>query len=113
MPRLIDADALTEMEIERCDTTDAVEIKAKVVGRNHMRQIINDAPTVDAVQVVQCRDCKHRVVNEHYGKKGYMNLKAYCELDTGDIFELGRNAEDDDWFCEDGERKDGERDVYK
>lgn len=57
-------------------------------------------------ELVRCRDCKHRVVNEHYGKKGYMDLKAYCKLDTGDIFELGRNAENDDWFCADGERKD-------
>lgn len=62
--------------------------------------------TVDDVIVVRCKDCKHRVVNEHYGKKGYFDLKAYCELDTGDIFELGRDAEKDDWFCADGERKD-------
>lgn len=57
-------------------------------------------------ELVRCRDCKHRVVNEHYGENGYMDLKAYCKLDTGDIFELGRNAEDDDWFCADGEREE-------
>jgi len=34
-----------------------------------------------------------------------MKLKAMCELDTGDPFELGRNAEDDEWFCKDGERR--------
>lgn len=50
--RLIDADALPEMEIERCDTTDAFEIKAKVAGRNHMRKIINDAPTLDVMPVI-------------------------------------------------------------
>lgn len=49
--RLIDADALPEMEIERFDTTDAFEVKAKGAGRNHMRKIINDAPTIDAVPV--------------------------------------------------------------
>ncbi len=54
---------------------------------------------------IRCKDCKHRVVNEHYGEKGYFKLKAYCNLDTGDIFELGRCAEEDDWFCADAERR--------
>ena len=58
-------------------------------------------------ELVRCKDCKHRRVNEHYGKKGYLDLKAMCDLDTGDVFELGRNAEIDDWYCADGERKDG------
>lgn len=61
-------------------------------------------PSVDAVEVVRCKDCKHRWVNEHYGEKGYMKIKAMCSLDTDDPFELGRNAYDDDWFCADGER---------
>lgn len=63
-------------------------------------------PTVDAVEIVRCKDCKHRWVNEHYGEKGYMKIKAMCSLDTDDPFELGRNAYDDNWFCADGERKD-------
>jgi hypothetical protein len=62
----------------------------------------------DLVYVVRCKDCKHRIMNEHYGKKGYLKIKAMCECDTGDPFELGRCAEDDDWFCGDGERKDEE-----
>lgn len=56
-------------------------------------------------EIIRCKDCKHRIVNEHYGQKGYIKLKAMCELDTGDYFELGRNAEDDDWFCADAERR--------
>lgn len=61
---------------------------------------------VDAVEVVRCKDCKHRIVNDHYGEKGYLKIKAICELDTGNPFELGRCACEDDWFCCDGERKD-------
>lgn len=49
--RLIDADALPEMEIERFETTDAFEVKAKGAGRNHMRKIIEEAQTIDAVPV--------------------------------------------------------------
>lgn len=50
--RLIDTDTLPEMEIERFDTTDAFEVKAKGAGRNHMRKIINEAPTIDALPVI-------------------------------------------------------------
>jgi len=73
-------------------------------------------PQVDGVtasviaqpEIIRCKDCKHRILNENYGKKGYMGLKAMCELDTGDPFELGRNAEDDDWYCGDAERRTDE-----
>ena len=58
------------------------------------------------VVVVRCKDCKHRILNENYDNKKPGSLKAVCELDTGDLDELGRYAENDDWFCADGERKD-------
>lgn len=67
--------------------------------------LVEQLPPADTVEVVRCRDCKHRIVNEHYGERGYLNLKAECEWDTGDPFGLGRNAEDDEWFCADGERR--------
>lgn len=41
-------------------------------------------PTVDAVPVVRCKDCKH--------------AEEDCEI----AFHFG---EKDDWFCADGERK--------
>ena len=58
-------------------------------------------------EIIRCKDCRHRIVNDHYGKKGYLNIKGYCELDTGDPFELGRDAQNDDWFCADAERRTG------
>ena len=61
-------------------------------------------------EIIRCKDCKHRIVNEHAGEKGYLNLKAMCELDSGDPFELGRCAEDDEWFCADAERREDETD---
>ena len=66
--------------------------------------IVLDGEQID--EMVRCKDCKHRIVNEHYGEKGYIKLKAMCELDTGDPFERGRCAEDDEWYCADGERRD-------
>lgn len=61
-------------------------------------------PTADVVEVVRCKDCKHRFVNEHYGQVGYLQVKAVCDKDTGNPFDLARNANDDGWFCADGER---------
>ena len=63
---------------------------------------------ITITDLIRCKDCKYRKVNEHYGEKGYMNLKAICELDTGDIYQLGRYAEEDDWFCADAERREGD-----
>ena len=57
------------------------------------------------MQTVRCKDCKHRILNKHYGEKGHLQIKAYCDIDPGDLFELGRNVEDDNWFCADAERR--------
>lgn len=56
-------------------------------------------------EIIRCKDCKHRILNDHYGEKGYMKLKAMCNLDTGDLFGLGREAEEDEWYCADAERR--------
>lgn len=44
--RCIDVDALEDMDFESCDTSDYYEIKWRVAGMNHMKQIIKDAPTI-------------------------------------------------------------------
>lgn len=72
--RLIDADAL-KAEWQN-------GFYKKIVGA-----LMDDAPTVDAVQVVRCKDC---------AKRGTIN----CDLDY-----LGyRHA--DNWYCADGERRE-------
>ena len=57
-------------------------------------------------ELVRCKDCKHRIVNANPGEIRYHYLKAVCELDTGDPFELGRNAWNDEWYCADAERRE-------
>ena len=71
MTRLIDADALKG----RINTAFFSEIG----------KIIDDAPTIDAVDVVRCKDCRHW-------------RTSYCVI-HGDSWE-----ETD--YCSDGERKD-------
>lgn len=81
--RLVDGDAiiidLLDRGIEGVQTDDYAEF----------RQIVEDAPTVDAVPVCRCKDCK-------YGSKCLMDMiqcKVYDRLHSAD------------WFCAGGERK--------
>ena len=48
-------------------------------------EIIKNAPTVDAVEVVRCKDCKHRFKD------------SWCEYVD----------DDDNFYCARGERKEG------
>lgn len=60
-----------------------------------IQQAVDEQPTVDAVSVVRCRECKHCFVD---GDNVRFNV---CEL-------THNKGQSDDWFCADGERKDGE-----
>lgn len=81
--RLIDADKLERQEYwgnERCfDYVDAEDI--------------DNAPTVDAVEVVRCKDCKYYDRGECYHPRHERHLQSIRQ-------------EDDD-FCSYGERKEG------
>jgi hypothetical protein len=59
---------------------------------------VENAPTVDAVQVVRCRECKH-----------YLNSNEKCGLiDTRLHFYETDNVWTADCFCSWGERKGGD-----
>ena len=84
--RLIDADALED----KFGCSDA-DILAK--------EEIRDAPTIDAVPIVRCKDCKWFVDNnggEWYGCKMFQVVRITPE-----------DAPKPDDFCSYGERKDG------
>ena len=55
-----------------------------------------DAPTMDAVEVVRCRDCKHAWIHPCGD--------VYCHRDGRNAYEMTFNI---DGFCSYGERKDG------
>ena len=56
--------------------------------------MIKTAPTVDAVPVVRCRECKHRKYNDIF-------RILWCNLDS-----YTKRVKPDD-FCSYGERKEG------
>lgn len=76
---------------------DALKKKISDVYENkNIYQMIDEMPTVDAVQVVRCKDCKY------YKVEG-----GQCPADnTGDRYYSW--IPDPDWYCADGERRDYE-----
>ena len=92
--RLIDADALVDVLIKSHNYHANTGREAALLARD--TQIVFDAPTIDAVPVVRCKDCKHCIWFEEYAGSYY----PFCTTYAGHI---GEND-----FCSYGERKDGE-----
>ena len=88
--RLIDTEALG---VGRCSKD--ILPAAYCAGWNGLLNIINDAPTIDAVPVVRCRECIYCSWQED-------NL-VYC-----DNFERDMMPDD---FCSVGEPKEADHDV--
>lgn len=59
---------------------------------NYATLILREAPTVDAVEVVRCRECKKH--SEANGKHYCKFWRMYC-------------PDDSEFFCKAGERKEG------
>ena len=95
--RLIDADRLNKpIYAEEDNITGSGMSYDEICGYNDGIDIawnkIDQAPTIDAVPVVRCKDCKH------------------MEIDRGGRFCHvwgGYNGMGDDGFCNYGERKEG------
>ena len=60
--RLIDADALKAKWYDINNITEE-DRGARFVGYQEIAKLIDNALTVDAVQVVRCKDCKHRYIS--------------------------------------------------
>ena len=68
-----------------------------------LAETVDKAPTIDAVEVVRCRDCKHRYTencpmyfHDFYWLEGY-----------GEYIDDYTDHTEDDYFCPKGERKEG------
>ena len=87
--RLIDANALRTDTMAMCGVNEAVLENCYPYWQ--FNKAIVNAPTVDAVEVVRCKDCK---------KVNVGGLSLYCSL-------TGMPMDEDD-FCSYGERKDND-----
>ena len=85
--RLIDANALVSY-IDECSQESGFR-----VYYGYAKSFIDDAPTIDAVPVIRCRECKHCDPENHH-----------CDHHMGTAAPLRRKPDD---FCSYGERKEG------
>lgn len=92
MARLIDADALHRKV--KMETNPYGKPTIDYDSGVKVLEWIEQAPTVDAVPVVRCRDCKHAWIHPC----GYV----YCHRDGRNAYEMTFNL---DGFCSYGERK--------
>lgn len=91
MSRLIDADALRKRmyrDAFETDTDMQMWDSGCWIRYKMFENAVNDAPTIDAVEVVRCGEC---------GWHGNADSKTYCP-------NVGCQTQDD-WFCADGIRK--------
>ena len=93
--RLIDANALKQRFDER--EADDIEMYGvhivECFPADDAKEIVDQMPTVDAVEVVRCKDCKMRCPES-------VCIAKHCTL-------TGVPVDDDD-FCSYGERREGE-----
>ena len=86
MHRLIDANALLEIYKKWIPQLANPEDNGDRRGVETCIAVLEDAPTIAAVEVVRCKDCKHRYSD------------SWCEYVD----------DDDNFYCARGERKDGD-----
>ena len=80
--RLIDADVLPKYT-------------GLALSEDEVAMAVEHAPTIDAVPVVRCKDCKHSLKDDLFRTR-------WCQK-PGHVKEVK-----DEFFCADGERKDDE-----
>ena len=90
MSRYIDADKLYKNEIERCGCVPLVGSCSK--DNKSLRDVLEEQPTADVVEVVRCEDCKH-------SDKADYSASVCCNF-----FPKIVNLDD---YCSYGERREG------
>ena len=91
--RLIDTDALKYRRKDYGGYDDVSDKERKEGILFLLKEDIDNAPTIDAVPVVRCKDCRWKV-EEQPGM-------VYCPAVVGGWV-------DEDWFCKGGERSEDE-----
>lgn len=98
MRRLIDADALLEdIGEEPMNWTNSPEEIQEYCDWKQTVAIINSAPTIDAVEVVRCKDCRYGHATQMLGETcWHCGLTGYFEMEDG--------------YCNKGDKRNAEID---
>lgn len=95
---LISRSALLEELSKGTIITDDLYGMGIMAGNDHAIKKIKEAPAVDAVEVVRCKDCKH-----FYNSN--MNPSHRCKRGGSQVWDVEFTEND---FCSYGERRDGD-----
>lgn len=103
MGRLIDADALVKQISEAQTSLETNNDRMWETNKKYHKglawahRLTLDAPTVNAVEVVKCKDCKQtsHLTSTNHEDQVWCNRVGYWR--------------DKEWYCADGERKSDER----
>lgn len=88
MSRLIDADRIHQKVWNGSDDVYTV---------NDVLELIDEQPTIDAIEVVRCGECRYRITAHGISDGWVLCSKPYTER--------GNAMHRADWFCADGERR--------
>ena len=103
--RLIDKDALTdEIKHTLWDWESVDDIKSSTVLKQTISDI-NNMPTVDAVEVVRCKDCRWFDKKTEHSSYGYCHAMKHAYLSKNWEISIYRTYKED-FYCADGEKKD-------
>lgn len=97
MSRLIDAEALEEGKFHGTEDWTPIECASWQWGWNDaIDAIISNAPTVDAVEVVRCKDCRcSSVIPKEMQNVGELFCEYWCaEMHDDDYCSCGKRGED-------------------
>ena len=103
MSRLIDADALKKkytMVIKRTSPSAIMERPAILL------EDVDEAPTIDAVEVVRCKDCRWFDKTED-SSYGYCHAMKHAYLSKNWEISIYRTYKED-FYCADGEKREVE-----
>lgn len=75
-------------------------------GVQWLLEYIDALPSADVIEVVRCKDCKHRPTGEERDDLEFPDDKCPCKCE--DYWYSWKPS--DNWFCGNGERKDNNYD---
>ncbi len=85
----------------KADSPNVIKWSAILTERTAYKYDLQDAPKVDAVPVVRCKDCKYQIKKKYWSDEG-IYFRGWCS-----VFNI-LVATGDNGYCSRGERRDGD-----
>ena len=99
MPRYVDADKIADFVCSICGQEDCDRSTEHCIEREFTERCAEEMPTVDAVEVVRCKDCK-------YAHMTYGGECKYCDCWKDEDDRYITLYLDGDFHCAFGERRE-------